>query len=248
MPAPTVDEEGFQVQGSNVKTQFQNRLNLLKDLKRNADVYFASTTSTELNTLNGQIAELKTLFANYVKSGGVENAIQIGSDNNPPSTRNQTITDKIQVIKDKYDNYKNNVYNPLKTLRQEVLATVDVNTFASNVTSQIERINTLKDQLKQEEDNLSTSYTRNKMVETKDSAVSFHQTWGALERPLKKRSIPILIVLSVILAIAIVVGIYLLATMTTTSVNNATNVQMGTTNTFSSIKGKLGSMFSGSPS
>jgi predicted PurR-regulated permease PerM len=85
----------------------------------------------------------------------------------------------------------------------------------------------LKDQLKQEEDNLSTAYTRNKMVETKDSAVSFHQTWGFLERPLKKRSIPILIVLSVILAIAIVVGIYLLVTMTATVTEGGNIVNNG---------------------
>ncbi len=240
MPASTIELEGFAVQGGgSVKAQFQNRLNILKDRKRNADLYFASTTSTDQGTLNGQINALKALFADYVKSGGVENAVQVGQGNNPPNSPNATISDRIQVINDKYNNYKTNVYEPLKTLRQEVLATVDVNTFASNVTSQIERINTLKDQLKQEEDNLSTAYTRNKMVETKDSAVSYHQTWGFLERPLKKRSIPILIVLSVILAVAAIIGIYLLATMTSTNVGevNITNNSIGGLSVTDKIKG-----------
>lgn len=112
MPASTVEEvEGFAVQGSSVKTEFQNRLNILKDRKRNADTYFSSTTSTEQNTLNGQINALKSIFANYVKSGGVENAINQGQDNNPPSSTNATITDKIQAINDKYNNYKKNVFN-----------------------------------------------------------------------------------------------------------------------------------------
>ncbi len=241
MPAPTVNlEEGFAVQGSSVKTEFQNRLNILKDRKRNADAYFASTTSNEQNTLNGQINALKRIFADYVKSGGVENAINQDKDNNPPNGPNATITDRIKEINDKYNNYKTNVYDELKTLRQEVLATVDVNTFASNVTNQIERINTLKDQLKSEEDNLSTAYTRNKMVETQDSAVSYHQTWGFLERPLKKRSIPILIVLTVIFAVAAVIGIYLLVTMSPANITNSNTNTLGT----ESFTNKITGMFS----
>ncbi len=238
MPA-SIALEGFAAQGGSVKAEFQSRLNILKDRKKNADLYFASTTSTDQGTLNGQINALKSLFADYVKSGGVENAINLGQGNNPPNSPNATISDRIQAINDKYNNYKTNVYEPLKTLRQEVLATVDVNSFASNVTSQIERINTLKDQLKQEEDNLSTAYTRNRMVETKDSAVSYHQTWGFLERPLKKRSIPILIILSVVLAVAAIIGIYLLATMTSTNVGevNIANNSIGASSVTDKIKG-----------
>ncbi len=244
MPAPTNDfAEGFaDNKGDNVKANFQNQLNILKDRKINADKYFASTTDTNQETLNGQINALKASFNEYVKSGGVSNAINQGRGNNPPGGASSTISDRIQTIKDKYNNYKTNVYEPLKTLRQQVLQTVDVNSFAANVTDQIDRINTLKDQMKQEEDNLATSYTREKMVETQDSAISYHQTWGFLERPLKKRSIPILIILTVTLAVAAIVGIYLLATMgaNTGDTNIGTNVSMGVT----SMKDKITGMFS----
>lgn len=242
MPAPTL-EEGFQTSNSNssVKANFQSQLNLLKDRKTNADKYFSSTTDTDQATLNGQLQALKVSFSEYVKSGGVTNAVNQGQGNNPPDGPSATISDKIQSIKEKYNNYKTNVYEPLKTLRQQVLETVDVNSFAANVTTQIDRINTLKEQLKQEEDNLSTAYTREKMIETKDSAVSYHQTWGFLERPLKKRSIPILIVLTVILAVAAIIGIYLLATMgpSTGNTNVGTNVSIGVT----SMKDKITGVF-----
>ncbi len=241
MPAPTY-EEFADVKGDNVKANFQNQLNILKDRKINADKYFASTTDTNQETLNGQINALKASFNEYVKSGGVSNAINQGRGNNPPGGPSSTISDRIQTIKDKYNNYKTNVYEPLKTLRQQVLQTVDVNSFAANVTDQIDRINTLKEQMKQEEDNLATSYTREKMVETQDTAISYHQTWGFLERPLKKRSIPILIILTVTLAVAAIVGIYLLATMgaTTGDTNIGTNVSMGVT----SMKDKITGIFS----
>ena len=98
MPASTIELEGFAVQGGSVKAEFQNRLNILKDRKKNADLYFASTTSTDQSTLNGQINALKSLFANYVKSGGVENAVNQGQGNNPPNGQNDTISDRIQTI------------------------------------------------------------------------------------------------------------------------------------------------------
>jgi hypothetical protein len=242
MPAPTIEEGFAETRGDNVKANFQNQLNILKDRKKNADRYFSSTTDTNQETLNGQISALKASFDEYVKSGGVANAINQGRDNNPPGGPSSTISDRIQTIKDKYNNYKTNVYEPLKTLRQQVLQTVDVNSFAANVTDQIDRINTLKEQMKQEEDNLATSYTREKMVETKDTAISYHQTWGFLERPLKKRSIPIIIILTVALAVAAIVGVYLLATMgaTTGDTNVATNVSMGVTSMKDKITGIFG--------
>lgn len=243
MPAPTNESliEGFD-SSSSVKTDFQNRLKLLKDRKTNADQYFSNTTSSDQSTLNGQMLALKASFADYVKSGGVTNAINQGTNNNPPNGPSSTISDRIQAIKEKYNNYKTNVYEPLKTLRQEVLATVDVNSFAANVTNQIERTNSLREQVKQEEENMSTAYTRDRMVETKDSAVSYHQTWGYLERPLKKRSIPILIVITVVLAVAAIIGIYLLATYNGGGITmESSNITFGVA---SSMKDKIKGIFS----
>ena len=133
MPAPTTQEGGGN-SNSTVKSTFQNELKLLKQRKENADKYFSSKTDTNQDTLNGQLLALKSSFADYVKSGGVTNAINEGRNNNPPGGPSSTIKDRIQLIKEKYNNYKTNVYEPLKTLRQQVLATVDVNSFAANVT------------------------------------------------------------------------------------------------------------------
>ncbi len=182
---------------------------------------YVSDPATSTNSLAADLSSAALVLGKYVQSGGAEYVVsQPNSDNSPSSNSPGTIDDPINNIKKKYDSYQREVYQPLQALRREIMNSVNVADYASKVTDKVSKISLLKEELKKEKENLSTAFTRDAMVETKDYAVSYHQTWGMLERPLRKQSIPFMIVISLVFFIGTGLGVYKLKTM---------GAEMGTT-------------------
>jgi hypothetical protein len=163
------------------------------------------------------------------------------ADGSPPAgAADNTVAGAITTINSKLDEYKRTVIEPLRSLRREIIQSTDVNQLSANITKQINTNQGLEKQLKDENDNLSTAYTRDTVLETKDSVVSYRQTWGFLERPLRKSSIPLLIMFGLIFLVVAITGIFAMfgPTTTTNSMNSGTG-----SGTFRSIASTLGMAF-----
>jgi hypothetical protein len=195
--------------------QLQQKADLTKILekKKILDKYISDPVTVS-NSLAADLSSAALVLGEYVKSGGVSNVVvKPNSDNSPAANAKSTIDGPINTIKGKYELYQTTVYQPLLELRKKIMNSVNVADYASKVTEKVTSINQMKDELKKEKDNLSTAFTRDAMVETKDYAVSYHQTWGMLERPLRKQSIPFMIVISIVFFLGTGLGVYKLKSM-----------------------------------
>jgi uncharacterized protein involved in exopolysaccharide biosynthesis len=191
MPAYVTD--GFQSQGSvqNEISQFKTELDTLKNKKSSLDAYISTNLQTDLN-------QASQTFSQYVTSCGTEAG---------------PTYDKLAAIKNKLVEYNNQVTTPLSRLRQRVLTALNVNNQTAVLTNKYKELEDLKKELDELDASLSTAHTREAVIDTRDDAVSMRQTWGYLNRPLRRYSIPILIVFSLIFAAA---GIYGISTMVAT--------------------------------
>jgi hypothetical protein len=202
---PALIDEGFQ-SGSGGPTadskmhDFRQRLNAIKLKKKDLDDYAGPNGG--LQTALGQ---LQTTFTPYVTSCGINNATA------PPGTLDKTVADKVTQITQRLTRYKNEVLNPLAALRRDLLAFLNINGKTQEISRLVEENDRLRKELEEVNDGLSTAYNREAVIDTRGDSVSFHQTWGYLNRPLRRNSIPILIVFSVVFAIVGLVGLYYLS-------------------------------------
>ncbi len=192
---PALIEPFFATNGGvsdTVKSNFQTRFENLKAQKAVLDAYIAGTNKTGSN-LSADINNLQALFESYVKSGGVNNAFTPAAPGGSPPANSNTVADAVETLNSKLKTYRENILNNLQSLRRDILATIDVNALTNSVSSQVQKIEALKKQIEEENNNLSTAFTRDAMLEHKDKAISYHQTWGFLQRPLRKQSIPYIV-------------------------------------------------------
>lgn len=210
MPAPLMTEEGFnnqQISGA-VKDDFKAKLSNLESAKAALDKYI---TGSGKDSLEADIANLNSIFSSYVTSGGLANAVvQPGPNGAPPTGSQPTVDDMITKITDRMTAYKTAINDQLRTLRRNIIQSADVNTLSTTIAEKMQQVDTLKKDLEKANDNLSTAYTRDAMVETKDQLVSYHQTWGFLQRPLKKWSIPVIIGFIIVISLMALAGVILM--------------------------------------
>ena len=165
-------------------TQFKNELATLKSTKISLDRAIEKSLDKDLDKANN-------FFSRYVTSCGVNNSSQA--------------YESLTLIKQIFKRYNAEVTDKSSRLRQRVLAALNVSNQTAALTNKYQRIDNLKKELEELDTNVSTAYTREAVIDTRDDAVSFHQTWGYLNRPLRRYSIPILIVFAIAFAGA---GIY----------------------------------------
>jgi hypothetical protein len=240
MPAaviePFFDTSGIAV-ADTVSNAFKSKFDLILAQKKAQDNY----TETQLNV---DINNLKNLFSRYVKSGGVANAMmQPKADGSPPTAADNTVAGAINTINLKLDEYKRTVIEPLRSLRREIIVSTDVNQLSTNITKQINVNQELEKQIKEENDNLSTAFTRDTMLETKDDVVSYRQTWGFLQRPLRRSSIPLLIMFGLIFLVISITGIFAMFVPTTGGYGAANSGTNSGYSGFRSMAGTLGTVF-----
>jgi hypothetical protein len=199
MPADIV--EGFEGQIATSQTatsqmdDFKQRLDAIISKKKELDDY------TKVGLLTA-ISNLQMSFTPYVTSCGVKNATA------PVGSLEQTVADKVAAINARLTQYKTNVLNPLATLRRDLLAFLNINGKTQEISKLVEENDRLRKELEEMNDGLSTAYNREAVIDTRDNAVSFNQTWGYLNRPLRRSSIPVLIVFGLIFAAAGLMGLY----------------------------------------
>jgi hypothetical protein len=133
--------------------------------------------------------------------------------NIPQNSKDATtyINSKLSQIGNSLSVFKDTVINPLKSINSNINQASNVNTAANDLNDKIKRLDELKEQLDTLGTDLSTAYTREAVVDTKREAVSYHQTWGMLQRPIRRQSIPVLIIFSLIFLTAAGIGIYYLS-------------------------------------
>lgn len=182
------------------QSQFSNFRTQLDDIKRKK-----TTLDNYINNggLQSDMANLQTTFSSYVQSCGV-NASMAG----PNDRTTQTVSDKVRVITDKLNEYSNTVVKPLASLRGNVLREINVNAKTAEISTAFEENARLEKEIEEANNELSTATLRDNLVETKDDAISFAQTWGYLRRPLRRISIPILIVFSLLFLAVGIFGLY----------------------------------------
>ncbi len=206
-------EEGFfnQPIANTVKDEFKAKLARIEAAKRTLDEYITGDAKAS-SSLEKDIANLNSVFSTYVTSGGVANAVvQPGPNGAPPPAGSQpTVDDMIRKITDKITAYKTTVNDELRTLRRNIVQSADVNTLSTTISEKMKTVDDLKKELETAKDNLSTAYTRDAMLETKDQLVSYHQTWGFLQRPLKKWSIPVIIGVTIVIVLMALAGVLLM--------------------------------------
>lgn len=178
-------------------SNFRTQLDDIKRKKSALDNYVNS------GGLQSDMANLQSTFSSYVQSCGV-NASMAG----PNDRTTQTVSDKVRVITDKLNEYSNTVVKPLASLRRNVLREINVNAKTAEISTAFEENAQLEKQIEEVNNELSTATLRDNLVETKDDAISFAQTWGYLRRPLRRVSIPILIVFSLLFLAVGIYGLY----------------------------------------
>ena len=211
---PALIGEGFTNGGPTATSQmnaFRQRLDAIKFKKAELDEY-ASGRAAALKTA---IDQLQATFTPYVTSCGITNSMT------PPGSLNQTVADKIAPINQRLTSYKTDVINPLATLRRDILASLNINGTTQEISTLVEENERLAKELEEVNGGLSTAYNREAVIDTHDKAASFHQTWGYLNRPLRRSSIPILIVFALIFAAAGLVGLYYISPYSSVSLDGS---------------------------
>ena len=199
-PYQSPTDEGFE-QGPTANSRmddFKQRLEAIKAKKTELDNYATAG-------LQESLGRLQKTFTPYVTSCGVSNAIA------PPGSMEKTVEDEVQEINARLTKYRSDVLNPLAKLRSDVLAFLNINGKTQEISKLVEENEQLSKELEEVNGGLSTAYNREAVIDTRDKAVSFNQTWGYLNRPLKRNSIPILIVFALIFSAAGLVGLYYLS-------------------------------------
>ncbi len=214
--------EGFQnTDNKAVKSPFQERYDTLVKKKQNMDKEFAS--GGEMNSL---LRNAKGQFKNYVESSG----------------RNLSFADTQKKLDDAINNYDENILNKLVSLRKEIINSVDINSKMAELTEINNKLKEKQITLSEAQDNYTTAQVRDKALTTRNSAVSFQQTWGIMQRPIKKQTVPVLIVFTLLFIYLGILGIYYISPASSIVATAAQGSISG-----ESFVGKITDLFSNSP-
>lgn len=183
MPSPI--NEGFTTTQIAANTDFAAQLDGIIKKKTDLDKYIDSGLTADINAAS-------STFLSYVGSAG----------------KTTNMYDALKPIRDKLTEYNTTVAQPLASLRTKVLTELNVNKQSAELTAKYQRLDNLKKELTELDADASTAHLREAAIDTREDAVSFRQTWGYLNRPLRRNSIAILIIFAIIFAGAAVYGLY----------------------------------------
>ncbi len=218
--------EGFEDtknQGSNpFMGRYEDQYNELKKRKENKDKEFNSGGSLQklLNQAKGE-------FKQYVESSG--------RDVGFASTQKQ--------LDEELTKYDENILFPLVNLRKEIINSTDINAKMSELTEISNKLNAKKLDLEAAKEAYSTAQVRDKVLTTRNELVSYQQTWGLMQRPIKKQTVPVLIVFTLLFLYLGVLGIYYISpvpALATTAIGSTGSFDM-------SFVGNIGEFFGQSP-
>lgn len=134
------------------------------------------------------------------------------------------INSKMSQLDTNLSAFKKDIIEPLYKVSDEINKISNVNTAANDLNEKMTILEELKSKLDGLGTDLSTAYTREAVVDTKDAAVSYQQTWGMLQRPIRRQSIPVLIVFSLLFLTAAGIGIWYLSPFAVQSITETTSV------------------------
>lgn len=214
---PATINEGFQDSQKQVKkavkSPFEERYDALKAKKENKDTEFASG-----GAMFSLLRNSKGQFKNYVESSGRDTGF----------AETQAALDK--AISD----YDDNILFPLVSLRKEIINSTDINSKMSELTNINKKLAAKRKELSLAKDAYSTAQVRDKALITRNKALSYQQTWGIMQRPIKKQTVPVLIVFTLLFIYLGVMGIYYISPMSTL-VTTASAPSMGNSDMFRKI-------------
>lgn len=195
---PATINEGFEDSQKQVKkavkSPFEERYNALTAKKVKKDKEFASG-----GAMFSLLRSSKGQFKNYVESAG----------------RNVGFADTQAELDKSLSDYDENILFPLIALRKEIINSTDINSKMSELTDINKKLAAKRKDLSLAKDAYSTAQVRDKALVTRNKALSYQQTWGIMQRPIKKQTVPVLIVFSLLFVFVGVMGIYYISPMST---------------------------------
>ncbi len=210
---PAAIYEGFEESKEEDAPTFMGSLkeqyDTLKARKENKDKELASGGAVYrlLNQVQGE-------FKNYVESSGRE----VGF-----ATTQKRLDDELK-------NYDDNILFPLINLRKEITNSSDINVKLSTLNNLTTELSQKKKELEAAKDSYSTAQVRDKALATRNDLVSYQQTWGLMKRPIKKQTVPVLIVFTLLFLYLGVLGIYYISpvpALATTAMQSSGSFDMG---------------------
>lgn len=190
MPANIIEDFQTNTGAATQYTPFDQRFNDLKAKKINKDKEFDPQTPNA--AMVRLLRRSKAGFKAYVESSGA----------NTDFATTQEELDK------ELDNYDSNVLLPLVQLRRDIIASTDINQKMGELTKANQDLEQKKRDLQVQQDNYTTAQVRNTALNTHGEAISYHQAWGLIQRPIKRQSIPVLLVFTLLFIYIGSLGIY----------------------------------------
>jgi hypothetical protein len=170
---------------------FTSRLNTIKQAK--------TTQDSDVQGLEAAIVAINGLFGELMSSGtGTVDYV----------SKVDTITRHLSTVNTILSSYKTNIVDPLNTLLTEVSSKLNVNNRTRMLGELLTQSASAESELIEATENLSTAHTREAVLDTKEDAISYTQAWGYIARPLKRNTIPILIVFTLLFFGIGVVGLW----------------------------------------
>jgi hypothetical protein len=215
---PATINEGFEDSQTQrkkaVKNPFEDRYDTLKAKKENKDKEFASG-----GAMFSLLRNTKGQFKNYVESAG----------------RDTGFADTQAALDKAINDYDDNILFPLVSLRKEIINSTDINSKMSELTDINKKLAAKRKELSLAKDAYSTAQIRDKALVTRNKALSYQQTWGIMQRPIKKQTVPVLIVFSLLFIYLGVMGIYYISPVSTL-VTTASAPSLGDSDMFGRIR------------
>ena len=124
---------------------------------------------------------------------------------------NTTVNTKVTELVNDINTLKTAIEGPMTIIRDNMSRFTNVNTNVNELTRKMDKLQELKGTLDSLGTDLSTAYTREAVVSTKDEAISYQQAWGMIQRPIRRQSIPLLIIFTLLFLTAAGLGIWYLS-------------------------------------
>ncbi len=188
-----------------VFSPFQTRYDDLKAKLANQIKRFDPTNTTPYNPTdpNSSLLDLlrkaKADFKAYVESSGADTKFY----------------DTQKKLDQELKNYDSNIIDELINLRKDIINATDINKKMGLLTTANNELEAKKKDLELQKDNYTTAQVRNTALNTHGEAISYHQTWGLIQRPIKKQSVPVLLVFTLLFLYVGVLGIYYISPLPT---------------------------------
>ena len=191
---PNTVEEAFTIPSecdSTCQNQYRKTLNDLKQKKQSNDANIALST-TDITTINNNIAALTAT----------------GTSTPDYNSKVNNLVAALGRVNSRLSAYRSQVIDPSARLLSDVSTKLNINARTTMLNEMLSRSASVESELVKATEDLSTAHTREATIDTKDDAISYNQTWGYIARPLKRNTIPILIVFTLLFFGIGVVGLW----------------------------------------